>query len=387
VDFTLSGDQQQLAANVRELCQDFPEEYWNQRDAERAYPQEFVEAITAAGYLSLLIPSEYGGGGGSLTDAAVVLEEVNRCGGSALSAHAQMYTMSTILRHGSEEQKKRWLPAIAAGELRLQSLALTEADAGSDISRISTTATRVGDHYLLNGHKMWTSRVQHTDLMLVVARTTPREAARKPTDGLSVFVVDLREVPAGTLDVEPIATMVSSETNALEFRNLPVPADCLIGEENRGFGYVLSSMNAERVLISSEIVGDGHWLLGKAAAYVSQREVFGRAIGSNQAVAFPLAQAYAQLEAASLMRFKAAALFDQGLQPGVEANIAKLLSSQATWEAANAAMTAFGGLGLADAQGIHRKFREARFLLVAPVSNNLVLSYLSTQALNLPRSY
>lgn len=386
MDFTLTEEQRALARSVADLCARFPEEYWNKADQERTYPAEFVDALTKAGYLAVLIPEEYGGGGGTLTDAAVILEAVNRSGGSGLPAHAQMYTMGTILRHGNEEQKARWLPEIAAGRLRLQSFAVTEPDAGSDTSSITTSAVRDGDEYVINGAKMWTSRVEHTDLMLILTRTTPRADVTKKTDGISTFVVDLREA-GDAVEVRPIRTMVPHETYSLFINDLRVPAANLVGEEGRGFRYILSGMNAERVLVASEVLGDGYWLVHKAAEYASQRVVFDRPIGANQAVQFPIAQAYAQLEAASLMRFKAAAAFERGEQPGMEANAAKLLASQATWEAANAAMTAFGGYGVADEYGIHRKFREARFQLIAPVSNNLVLSYLGTHVLGMPRSY
>ena len=386
MDFSLTDDQLYLRKAVRELCSDFPEEYWNKADQDRRYPQEFVDAMTKAGYLSILIPEEYGGGGASLTDAAIILEEINRNGGSGLPAHAQMYTMGTILRHGSAEQKARYLPEIATGKLRLQSFAITEPDAGSDTSRITTRAVRDGDHYVINGAKMWTSRVHQTDLMLLLTRTTPRDQVERKTDGISTFLVDLREA-GDTIEVQPIKTMVPHETNALFINDLRVPVENLIGEEGKGFLYILSGMNAERVLVSSEVLGDGYWLVKKAAEYASTREVFGRLIGSNQAIQFPIAQAYAQLEAASLMRYKAAALFEAGEQPGLEANAAKMLASQAAWDAANAAMTTYGGYGVADEYGIHRKFREARFQLIAPISNNLVLSYIGVHGLGMPRSY
>lgn len=386
MEFALTQDQIYLRDAVRDLCARFGEEYWNKADLDHRYPQEFVDAMTEAGYLAALIPEEFGGGGASITDAAVILEEINRNGGSGLPAHAQMYTMGTILRHGSPEQKERWLPEIAAGRLRLQSFAITEADAGSDTTRIKTRAVRDGDHYVINGSKMWTSRVLQTDLMLLLTRTTPLDQVEKRTDGISTFLVDLREA-GDAIEVNPISTMVPHETNALFINDLRVPAENLIGEEGMGFRYILSGMNAERVLVASEVLGDGYWLVGKAAEYATSREVFGRPIGSNQAIAFPIAQAYAQLEAASLVRFKAAHLFDNGAQPGLEANIAKMLASQATWEAANAAMTTYGGYGVADEYGIHRKFREARFQLIAPISNNLVLSHIATHGLGMPRSY
>lgn len=384
-DFVLSEEQAALADTVGKLCAKFPDSYWIREDAERQYPSEFVDALMRAGLLAVLIPERYGGGGGSLVDGAVILEAINRSGATGLPAHAQMYTMGLILRHGSEEQKERFLTPIAAGQLRLQSFAITEADAGSDTTRLTTRAERVGDEYVINGSKMWTSRVQHSDLMLLLARTAPYDPAAK-TRGLSVFMVDLRSA-GQALEVVPIRTMLSHETNALFISDLRVPAENLIGKEGDGFRYILSGMNAERVLVASEVLGDGYWLVDKASTYATERIVFDRPIGANQAVQFPLAQAYAQLEAASLMRFKAARLYDAGLQPGFEANAAKLLASQATWEAANAAMTAYGGYGLADEYGIHRKFKEARFQLIAPVSNNLVLSYIGTHVLGMPRSY
>lgn len=384
-EFSLSDEQLALADAVRKLCSKFDEKYWMNEDVEKRYPSEFVDELTRAGLLSVLIPEEYGGGGGSLVDAAVILETINRTGATGLPAHAQMYTMGLILRHGSAEQKNSYLPKIASGELRLQSFAVTEADAGSDTTKISTRAVRSGDEYIINGAKMWTSRVQHSDLMLLLARTSDFDPDHK-TDGLSVFLVDLKKA-GKSIEVSPIQTMLSHETNALFISDLRVPVENRIGEEGRGFRYILSGLNAERVLVASEVLGDGYWLVEKASAYARERVVFDRPIGSNQAVQFPIAQAYAQLEAASLMRYKAAALYDLGEQPGFEANAAKLLASQATWEAANAAMTAYGGNGIADEYGIHRKFREARFQLIAPVSNNLVLNFIGTRVLGMPRSY
>lgn len=386
MDFELSADQRALQASVAELCASFPESYWQQVEDEERYPEEFVQTLTDAGYLSALIPDKYGGGGGSIIDGAVILQAINQSGGTGIPAHAQMYTMGTILRHGSEEQKQRWLPEIAAGRLRLQSFGITEAEAGSDTSRIQTTAVREGDSYRINGSKMFTSRVQHSDLMLLLTRTTPYEQVTRKTDGLSTFVVDLRAA-RGQIDVRPIRNMLNHETNALFIDDLRVPAENLVGEEGRGFRYILSGMNAERILVASEVLGDGYWLVDRAATYARERVVFGRPIGQNQGVQFPIAQAYAQLEAASLMRWKAAAAFERGEQPGFEANAAKLLASQATWEAANAAMTTFGGYGVTDEYGIARKFKDARFQLIAPVSNNLILSYIATKALGLPRSY
>jgi alkylation response protein AidB-like acyl-CoA dehydrogenase len=386
VDFELSEDQRALRESVGDLCAKFPESYWQRVDAEERYPDEFVQALTDAGYLAALIPEEYGGGGGSIIDGAVILQAINQSGGTGIPAHAQMYTMGTILRHGSEQQKRRWLPEIAAGRLRLQSFGITEAEAGSDTSRIQTTAVRAGDHYRISGSKMFTSRVQHSDLLLLLTRTTPYDQVTRKTDGLSTFLVDLRE-NRDQLDVRPIKTMLNHETNAMFFDDLRVPAENLIGEEGMGFRYILSGMNAERILVASEVLGDGFWLVERAAAYAKERVVFGRPIGQNQGVQFPIAQAYAQLSAASLMRWQAAAAFARGEQPGFAANAAKLLASQATWEAANAAMTAFGGYGVTEEYGIARKFKDARFQLIAPVSNNLILSYIATKALGLPRSY
>ena len=355
-------------------------------DDARAYPEEFVNHLIRDGWLACLIPEEYGGAGLGIVEASLILETINRSGCSGAAAHAQMYTMGTILRHGSPEQKARYLPAIARGELRLQAFGITEPEAGSDSTRIRTTAVRQGDWYVINGGKIFTSRFQHSDLMLLLARTTPYEAVQRKTDGLSVFLVDLRE-SRDQIEVQPIRTMINHETNQLFFRDLRVPAENLIGEEGRGFSYILDGMNAERILVASEVLGDGYWFIDKATRYVSERVVFGRPIGMNQGVQFPIAQAYAQLEAASLMRWQAAYAFDAGERPGFEANAAKLLASQATWAAANAAMDAFGGYGYARDYDIERKFREARLPMVAPVSNNLVLSYIGQHVLKMPRSY
>jgi acyl-CoA dehydrogenase len=386
MDLELDEHHGEIAAAVEELCRDFPEDYWRAKDAERAYPEEFVDALAKAGWLAVLIPEEYGGGGGSLLDAAVVLETINRCGGTSAAVHAQMYTMGTVLRHGSEEQKRRLLPEIAANRLRLQAFGVTEPDAGSDTTRIRTFAERDGDEYVVNGSKIWTSRFQHSDLMLLLVRTTRYEEVAKRSDGISVLLVDLREA-RDSIQARPIRTMTSHETNELFFDNLRVPVANRIGEEGKGFRYILSGMNVERILIASEVLGDGFWFIRRAADYASKRVVFGRPTGTNQGVQFPLAQAYAQLEAASLMRWKAARRFEAGEQPGFEANAAKLLASQATWAAANAAMDAFGGYGLAEEYGIERKFRESRLPLVAPVNNNLILAYIGHQVLGMPKSY
>jgi alkylation response protein AidB-like acyl-CoA dehydrogenase len=386
VHFFLTDEQLALQESVARFCAKYDEDYWQRMEAEDAYPSEFVQGLTDAGFLAILVPEEYGGPGGTLTDAAVILQAINQSGGTGLPAHAQMYTMGTILRHGSPEQKERWLPQIAAGEVRLQSFGVTEAEAGSDTTRIRTRAVREGDHYRITGSKMWTSRVQHSDLMLLLTRTTPYDEVTKKTQGLSTFLIDLREY-GDQIEVKPIKTMIHHETNALFFEDLMVPADNLVGNEGEGFRYILSGMNAERVLVASEVLGDGYWLVDKATKYATERRVFGRRLAQNQAIQFPLAQAYAQLEAASLMRWKAASMFESGLLAGFEANATKLLASQATWEAANACMTAYGGYGFADEYGVGRKFKDARFQLIAPISNNLVLSYIGTQVLGMPKSY
>ncbi|MGA3038743.1 MAG: acyl-CoA dehydrogenase family protein [Vulcanimicrobiaceae bacterium] len=371
---------------VAQLCSRFGHDYWTALDRERKYPEEFVKALTDGGWLSILIPEEYGGGGLGLMEAAIVLETIDRSDGTAVAAHAQMYTMGTMLRHGNPEQKRRYLPGIASGKLRLQAFGVTEPNAGSDTTRISTAAVRKGDHYIVNGQKVWTSRVQHSDLMLLLVRTTPYDDVQRKTDGLSVLLVDLREA-GDALTVKPIRTMENHETNEVFIQNLKVPVENLIGEEGQGFRYILSGMNAERILLASEVLGDGYWFIERASKYASERIVFGRPIGQNQGVQFPLAQAYAQLEAASLMRWKAAALFDAGEQPGFESNAAKLLASQATWAAAQAAMDAHGGYGLAEEYGIERKFRESRLFLVAPIANNLVLAFIAHNVLGMPKSY
>ncbi|HEX6492820.1 MAG TPA: acyl-CoA dehydrogenase family protein [Candidatus Dormibacteraeota bacterium] len=376
----------EIRAAVRELCHRFPDAYWRELDEEHRYPVEFVQAMTEAGWLAILIPQEYGGAGLGTMEAAIVLEEVNRSGGNAAACHAQMYTMGTLLRHGSGEQKQRWLPAIAAGRLRLQSFGVTEPDAGSDTTRISTFAQRAGDRYRIRGRKVFISRVQHSDLLLLLCRTSRAEEVERRTDGLSVLLVDMREA-GERLQVRPIRTMVNHETNELVFDDLEVPVENRIGEEGRGFRYILSGMNAERILVASESLGDGMFFVDRSSRYASQRVVFGRPIAQNQAVQFPIARAYTNLEAARLMRDRAARLFDEGADAGAEANMAKYLASEAAWEAANAAMTAFGGYGLAVEYDIERKFRETRLMMVAPVSNNLVLAHVGEHILGMPRSY
>lgn len=386
MDSELTEAQQALRAAVRGLCTRFPPEYWRRLDAERRYPDEFVRAMTEAGWLSVLIPREYGGGGLGTFEAGLILEEVNRSGGNAQPCHAQLYTMGAILRHASEEQKRRYLPAIASGDLRLQAFAVTEPDAGTDTTRISTFAERRGDRYVVRGRKIFISRVQHSDLMMLLARTTPLDRVQKRTHGLSLFLVDLREA-GNRLHVRPIRTMVNNETNELLFDGVEVPVENRIGEEGMGFSYILSGMNVERILIASECVGDGTFFIERAVARARERLVFGRPIGQNQGVQFPIARAHMQLAAARLMRDRAAALFDRGEACGAEANTAKYLASEAAWEAANVAMTTFGGYGMASDYDIERKFRESRLHLVAPIANNLILSYVGQHVLGLPRSF
>jgi acyl-CoA dehydrogenase len=377
----------ELRAALRELCGRFPVAYWRDLDQRRAYPEEFVAALTAAGYLGALIPPEYGGQGISLAEASVIVEEINRSGGNSGPYHAQMYTMGTILLHGSLAQKRTYLPAIARGELRLQAFGVTEPDAGTDTASITTTATRAGDRYRINGRKIYTSRVQHSDLLLLLARTTPRERVSRRTDGLSVLLVDLREATGRGLTVTPIQVMVNNETNELRFKDVDVPAENLIGEEGHGFRYLLDGLNAERILIAAECIGDGRWFVEQATRRARERVVFDRPIGQNQGVQFPIALAHAHVEAADLMRFRAAALFDGGQPCGAEANMAKLLAADASWEAANVAMQTFGGYGLTVDYDIERKFRETRLYQVAPISTNLILAYLAEHELGLPRSY
>jgi len=378
--------EERLRRSVRELCDRYPDEYWRELDREDAYPEEFVRELTDAGYLACMIPEEYGGAGLGVAEGGVILEEINRSGGNAAACHAQMYTMGTVLRHGSEEQKRRWLPDVADGELRLQSFAVTEPDAGSDTTRIRTSARRDGDVYVLRGRKVFISRVQHSDLMVLLARTTPLEEVEEKTEGLSVFVVDLREA-GDDLQVSPVETMINHETNELVFDGLEVPAGNRIGAEGKGFRYILSGMNAERILLASESVGDGLYFVDRASDYASEREVFGRPIGANQGVQFPVAEAYVNVRAAAVMRDRAAELFDADEPCAEEANSCKYLASEAAWEAANAAMDTFGGYGMATEYGLERKFREARLYKVAPVSNNLVLSYVGEHVLDMPRSY
>ncbi|MFZ3579364.1 acyl-CoA dehydrogenase family protein [Virgibacillus sp. DJP39] len=375
-----------IRSSVKSLCERFPESYWRETDEKKEYPEEFIKALTEEGWLSVLIPEEYGGAGLGLTEAGVILEEINRSGGNAGAGHAQMYTMGAILRHGNEDQKQRYLPKIASGELRLQAFGITEPTAGSDTTSITTTAVRKGDKYIVNGQKIWISRTEHSDLMLLLARTTPKEKAAKKTDGLSLFLLDMKDQKEN-ITIRPIETMINHATTEVFFENTEIPVENLIGEEGKGFRYVLSGMNAERILIASESVGDGKYFVDRSVQYANEREVFNRPIGQNQGVQFPIAESYMDIEASKLMRDKAAEMFDAGENCGAEANMAKYLASEATWKAANAAMTTYGGYGFATEYNIERKFREARLFIVAPVTNNLVVSYVAQHVLGLPRSF
>lgn len=372
---------------VRALCAKFPGEYWRALDRERAYPTDFVRALTDAGYLAALIPEEFGGSGLSLSAAAAILEEVHASGSNGAACHAQMYTMGTILRHGSPAQKERYLPRIAAGELRLQAFGVTEPTSGTDTLALRTTARKEGDHYIINGQKIWTSRAEHSDLMLLLARTTPREQAAKRTDGLSVFLVDMHLAQSANMSITPIRTMMNHATTQIFFDDLRVPAENLIGEEGKGFRYILSGMNAERILIGAECIGDAKWFINKATAYAKERELFGRPIGKNQGVQFPIARAYAQMRAAELMVHEAARKYEAGADVGAEANMAKLLAADASWAAADMCVQTHGGFGFAEEYDVERKFREARLYQVAPISTNMILSYLAEHVLGLPRSY
>jgi acyl-CoA dehydrogenase len=372
---------------VRGLCAEFPDEYHRKISAERAYPEAFVEALTKAGWLAAMIPEDYGGSGLGLAQASVIMEEINRSGGNAGACHGQMYNMGTLLRHGSAEQKQRYLPAIARGELRLQSMAVTEPTAGTDTTRIRTRAVRKGDRYLVSGQKVWISRVQHSDLMILLARTTPVDEVAKRSDGLSIFIVEVRQALERGMALRPIPNMVNHETNELFFDELEIPAENLIGEEGKGFKYTLDGLNAERTLIAAECIGDGYWFVDRASRYASERIVFDRPIGQNQGVQFPIAESYIDVRAADLMRFQAAALFDAHKPCGAEANMAKYLAANASWKAANACLQTHGGFGFAEDYDIERKFRETRLYQVAPVSTNLILSYIAEHVLGLPRSF
>ena len=377
-----------IRQSVRALCAGYPGEYWRAKDRERVYPTEFVRALTEAGFLAVLIPEEYGGSGLGLRAACAILEEIHKSGSNGAACHAQMYIMGTILRHGSEAQKTRWLPGIASGDLRLQAFGVTEPGSGTDTLSLRTVAEKKGnDRYVVNGQKVWTSRAEHSDLMLLLARTTPKEDVRKRTEGLSVFVVDMREARGKGLTIQPIRTMINHATTEVFFDDLEVPADNLIGAEGQGFRYILDGMNAERVLIGAECIGDARWFIGKARDYAAERNVFGRPIGQNQGIQFPIAKAYAATEAADLMVQKAASLFDAGEKPGAEANMAKMLAADAAWEAADMCMQAHGGFAFAEEYDIERKFRETRLYRTAPISTNLILSYIAEHVLGLPRSF
>ncbi|MEO7158021.1 MAG: acyl-CoA dehydrogenase family protein [Vicinamibacterales bacterium] len=378
---------QDIRDAVRDLCAQFPPDYFRRIDEARGYPEAFVDALTKAGWLAALIPQEYGGSGLSLTEASVIMEEINRAGGNSGACHGQMYNMGTLLRHGSERQKRDYLPRIASGELRLQSMGVTEPSTGTDTTKIKTMAVKEGDRYIVNGQKVWISRVQHSDLMILLARTTPLAEVARKADGMSIFLVDLREAIGHGLTVRPIVNMVNHETNELFLDNLEIPAENLIGEEGKGFRYILDGLNAERTLIAAECIGDGYWFIDKVTKYVGERVVFGRPIGQNQGVQFPIARSYVNIEAANLMRFKACALFDAHEPCGAEANMARLLAADASWEAANACLQFHGGFGFASEYDIERKFRETRLYQVAPISTNLILSYVAEHVLGMPRSF
>ena len=378
---------QDLRAGVRELCRSFPDTYWRELDSRRAYPDAFVKALTDAGYLGALIPEEFGGSGLGVAEASIILEEVNRSGANAGACHAQMYTMGTLLRHGSEAQKRAYLPQIATGALRLQAFGVSEPATGSDTTQLKTTAVRKGDRYVVRGQKIWISRAEHSDLLLLVVRTTPADQVKKRTDGLSMLLVDMRQAVGHGLTIRPIRTMMNHATTELFFDDLEVPVGALVGEEGKGFRYLLDGLNAERILIAAECVGDGRWFIDRATRYATDRVVFGRPIGQNQGVQFPIARAHVSIEAADLMRRRAAELFDRGEPCGAEANMAKLLAADASWEAANVAVQTYGGFGFAEEYDIERKFRETRLYQVAPISTNLILTYVAEHVLGLPRSY
>ena len=377
----------QLRDTVKKVCEDFPGEYWREKDRVREYPTEFVNALTELGLLASLIPEEYGGSGLPLSMGAEILTAIHEFGGNAGACHAQMYTMGTVLRHGNDEQKQRYLPGIASGDLRLQAFGVTEPTAGSDTTSISTMAVRSGDGYIVNGQKVWTSRAEHSDLMILLARTTPKEQVKKRSDGLSAFLIDMRDALGNGMTIKPIRTMINHSTTEIFYDDLSIPADSLIGEEGKGFKYVLSGMNAERILIAAECIGDARWFIKKASDYARERKVFGRPIGQNQGIQFPIARAYAQTIAAELTLRKAAEMYDRGEPCGTEANMAKMLASEASWEAADTCVQTFGGFGIAEEYDVERKFREARLYRIAPISTNLILSYIAERELDLPRSY
>ena len=379
-------DREAIRESVRRICAEFPDSYWREIDKASAYPQACVDALTRSGYLAALIPEEYGGAGLGMMEASIILEEINRSPGNGLACHAQMYTMGTLLRHGNESQYRRYLPKIATGELRLQAFAVTEPNAGSETTRLQTSAVRRGDKYIINGQKIFISRAKQSDLMLLLARTTPYDALKNKTEGLSVFLIDMRET-GGRLDIKPLEMMFNHHTNILFFEDVEIPVESLIGEEGKGFRYIIDGWNAERVLVASEAIGDGRWFVDRAAKYASDRVVFGKPIGANQGVQFPIARSYAHVEAAALMRDTAAAKFDRGEKCGAEANMAKLLASEAAWEAANACLDAHGGYGFAREYDVERKFRETRLYSTAPINNNLVLAFLGQNVLGMPKSY
>ncbi len=384
---TTSDQYQDIRDAVRALCAEFPDAYHREIDEQRGYPEAFVNALTKAGWLAAMIPADYGGSGLGLAEASVIMEEINRSGGNSGACHGQMYNMGTLLRHGSPEQKSLYLPKIATGEWRLQSMGVTEPTTGTDTTQLKTTAVKKGDKYVVNGQKVWISRVQHSDWMLLLARTTPLAEVKKKTQGMSIFMVDLREAEKSGMTVRPIANMVNHETNELFFENLEIPEDSLIGKEGEGFKYILDGLNAERTLIAAECIGDGYWFLDRVTKYVRERMVFGRPIGQNQGVQFPIADAYIEVEAANLMRYKACELFDAGLPCGAQANMAKYLAAKASWEAANACIQFHGGFGFATEYDVERKFRETRLYQVAPISTNLIYSYVAEHLLDLPRSF
>ncbi|MFT6559727.1 acyl-CoA dehydrogenase family protein [Sneathiella sp.] len=377
----------QIRQTVKQLCKGFPGSYWQEKDRNRAYPEEFVQALTEAGLLSSLIPEEYGGAGLPLSVASAILEEIHAQGCNGAACHAQMYTMGTLLRHGSEEQRQKYLPGIASGELRLQAFGVTEPTAGTDTTSISTMAVRDGDEYVINGQKVWTSRAEYSDLMILLARTTPKDKVQKRSDGLSVFVVDMRKTVGNGMTIRPIRTMINHATTEVFFEDMRIPADSLIGEEGKGFKYILTGMNAERILIASECIGDARWFIETASDYVRDRKVFGRPIGQNQGVQFPIARSYAQTEAAKLMVQKAYGLYDEGKGCGAEANMAKMLASEASWAAGEACLQSHGGFGFAEEYDVERKYRETRLYQIAPISTNLILSFIAEHELDLPRSY
>jgi len=387
MSFALTDDQKVLKAAVAELCKQYSPAYWQELDAKREYPDALVNDLTKAGYLAVLIPQEYGGAGLGIMEGALILEEINRSGGNAGACHAQMYIMGTVLRHGSDQQKNTYLPKIATGELRLQAFGVTEPNAGSDTTKLQTTALRKGDKYVVNGQKMFISRVLQSDLMLLLARTTPVDQVKKKTDGLSVFLIDIRHLKGKGLEVRPLKMMMNHSTNALFFDNMEIPADSLIGQEGKGFSYILDGMNAERILVASDSLGDARWFIEKAVAYSTQRVIFGKPIGANQGVQFPIAKAHMAIEAADLMRTKAAKMFDAGIPCGPEANMAKYLASEAAIEAGNACIDCHGGYGFAEEYDIERKFRESRLYRAAPINNNLVMAYVGEHVLGMPRSY